>query len=280
MLTLATLAYTARTTVEMEWCDAAPADVLARIRPAIPKWAGYSYPLDEFRRAFATPSNVRLLAAPASLPEGGLEVSYQGNRQPAEEGRDQLYSLAWLTTRLRDPVEGAEFARAYHVVGSALQAREPPRVPRPYVVLHVRAVDFNTPDFYGVSWDHFCTRQVVKAIAARGLAVLLISNDAERAALDLAEASSAVVVPKAGSAFDDMALLLSAEGIIQHCRFYSSFSSVPAMARGIPHINTYSGPTHRYGLFMEAGSIPSEFHTCGEQKLFVERVVWRIRNRY
>ena len=279
MLTLAALAYSARTMVEMEWCSAPPLDVLERIRPTIPGWAGYSYPLDSFLRAFTTPSNVRLIAAPGFAPDGP-KVSHHGNQQPAEEGRDQLYSLAWLTTRLRDPVEGADFARAYHVVGAALQARSPPRAQRPYVVLHMRALDTNTPDFYGVTQAYFCTRQAVKALVERGITVLVISNNVEWAAADLGEDSGAVVLPPTATAYDDMSLLLSADGIIQHCRFYSSFSSVPAMARGIPHINTYSGPTHRYELFREAGSLPAEFHTCSEQDLFVNRIVWRIRNRY
>jgi hypothetical protein len=283
MLTLAALAHVSRATVEVEWCVRAPPDVVRRIRSGIPAWDGYNYSLAEFQGAFATPPGVRFVARLAE--PGGPAVSYQGNRLPSEEGRDQLYTLAWMTTRLRDPVPRADFERAYRIAGAALQALRPPLPAAvwgggPYVVVHVRAMDGNTPEFYRRPQAQFCTRRVVGRLAEGGLGVVLMSNDARWAAGDLGGAGGARVRVSEGTAYEDMATLLSADGVVQHCATYSSFSSVPAMAHGIPLINTYSGGAHRYGLFLEAGELPSEFHTCDDEERFVEAVLWRARNRY
>ena len=75
-------------------------------------------------------------------------MSYTGNRLSAEEGRDHLYTTAWMTTRLRDLAAPDAFARAYHRAGAALRPRRAPRFLGPYLVLHMRLLDENTFDFY------------------------------------------------------------------------------------------------------------------------------------
>ena len=65
------------------------------------------------------------------------------------------------------------------------------------------------------------------------------------------------------SAFQDLALALSATAIVQHSATgWSSYTSVPAMARGIPLMNTYDGQNHRFDLFAKYGEVPREFHSC------------------
>ena len=128
----------------------------------------------------------------------------------------------------------------------------------------------------------FCTRGVVEALLAAGLTVALVSNDAPRALAELPP--SPRLRASGGSPYDDAALLLEAEGVVQHSPFYSSFSSAPAMARGLPLINTHdpgpAGAPHYYERYVQHGPLPAEFHRCWEAGRFVEAVLWRVRNRY
>ena len=81
--------------------------------------------------------------------------------------------------------------------------------------------------------------------------------------------------------YDDFSLLLSAEGIIQHSPpGYSSYSNVPAMAKGIPLLSTYEGRGHRFSTLISSGSdLPVEFHRCRRTKRFVSKVSERIDAR-
>jgi hypothetical protein len=104
---------------------------------------------------------------------------------------------------------------------------------------------------------------------------MVIGNNLEWAREELQ--SHSITFPE-GSAFEDMSLMLSAIGIMQHApRGYSSYSSVPAMAKGIPLLSTYKGPHHRWQNLRQAGELPSEFYTCGAQKAFLARVVERLK---
>ena len=97
----------------------------------------------------------------------------------------------------------------------------------------------------------FCTRTVVDWAFASGLAVVIVSNDVDRALASL-PASPRLLVSR-GSPLEDLGLLLTAEGVVQHCPHYSSFSTVPALARGVPLINTHevARAEHRFALFLE-----------------------------
>jgi hypothetical protein len=175
------------------------------------------------------------------------------------------------------------FARAYHHAGAALRPRAAAAFRPPYVVLHVRQPDANTFDFFSMLPPRFCTGSVVQALLAAGLTIALVSNDAPRALAALPP--SPRLRASGGSPYDDAALLLEAEGVVQHSPFYSSFSSAPAMARGLPLINTHDpgpdgGPHWYERRFRRHGPLPAEFHTCQEAELFVEGVLWRVRNRH
>ena len=261
MLTVAALAHAAHAHVEMKWC-VDPSVVYGDIRPYIPAWTGYHYPLAEFLTAFHIPPNIRLVErySDQELPE----VAYTGNELVAQEARDQTYTLAHRTTRLGPhPMPYQAFLRGYHVVGAQLQlvaryARD--------VVLHIRAPDDNT---YNHGWDPalFCTRKVVRRVQKLGHKVVCISNNFTWASQLPLEG----LVFAHGSAFEDVSRLLSARAIIQHAPpGYSSYSNVPSMAHGVPLISTYNGPHHRFRMFMADGDVPSEFYTCSTMRGFVD----------
>ncbi len=76
------------------------------------------------------------------------------------------------------------------------------------------------------------------------------------------------------SAFHDMALALSAVAIVQHAsEGWSSYTSVPAMAHGIPLINTFAGRDHRFDVFASHGDVPREFYSCQQTDAFVLALV-------
>ena len=277
LLTVAALAHVARVEVEMEWCND-PSVTYQQVRPYMPGFYGWDYPLDEFLQTFDIPPNIRLVKRYSQefLPE----VSYTGNELPAVEAHDQLYTLASRTTKIGyHLVRQEDFVRAYHVVGSQLQSKVPWQK-QGYIVLHMRGFDANT---VGVvldakrDWDPslFCTHKVIARALKQGLKVMVIGNNLEWAREELQ--SHSITFPE-GSAFEDMSLMLSAIGIMQHApRGYSSYSSVPAMAKGTPLLSTYKGPHHRWQNLRQAGELPSEFYTCGAQKAFLARVVERLK---
>ena len=268
LLTVAALAHAARVEVEMEWCDD-PSAVYPQMRSVTAAWAGYNYPLDHFLQAFEIPPNIHLVPhhSSAALPE----ISYAGNELPAEEALDQVYTLAHRTTRLgQRPLLPQDFVRAYHVVGAQLK----PKAPRAggHVVLHMRGFDDNVLGQW--DWDPslFCTHRVVSSALKLGLKVVAIGLNLAWARGELQGFGDRVTFTE-GTAFEDMALMLSAAGIIQHApRGYSSYSSVPSMAKGIPLISTYNGPLHRLQQLQQSGELPSEFYTCSERKAFLARV--------
>ena len=273
MLTVATLAYVSNVQVEMQWCGD-PSIIYGSVRPFIPKFFGYNYPLDDFLLGFKIPSNIRLVKRFSDnlMPE----VSYTGNELEAQEARDQVYTLACRTTSIGHPVSTEDFVRAYHQVGAQFQSTASRPLLESYLVLHMRAFDANT---YNYGWDAFlfCTHKVVANALKDGLTVVAISNDLEWAREAMRSLNKDILFIN-GSAFEDMTLLLSADGIIQHAPpGYSSYSNVPAMAKGIPLISTYKGQYHRFQLHMQVGEIPSEFFTCSSKRSFRQRVLQKLQ---
>ena len=285
LLTVAALAHVARVEVEMEWCGD-PSKVYPQMRSVMPKWTGYSYPLDEFLLAFEIPPNIRLLPKYSAADDDDImpEVSYTGNELLAEDAHDQLYTLAARTTKIGNhPARQEDFVRAYHIVGHQLRYRVSP-ILRDYLVLHMRGIDANlagTFRDFKRDWDPalFCTHKLLNKVLKQGLKVMVIALDLQWAREQLQVYSSSLLLTfTEGSAFEDMGLMLSATGIIQHApRGYSSYSSVPAMAKGIPLISTYKGPYHRLTALSQLAALPTEFYTCSSQKAFLSRVVEKLR---
>ena len=265
MLTVATLAHIAGVQVEMEWCSLEEGRNYGNIKEHIPTWVGYNYSLTEFEGAFWLPRNVRWVERFSDTTRP--KVSYVGNELPAHEALDQAYTTASRTTRLHKTVHPDDFIRAYYIVGAQLA----PRVqPERNVVLHVRAPGVNNYAPRAVrELSFFCTRKVLASVLRAGYEVVVVSDDLQHAR-DVLEPYVDALTFVDGAPFDHMAILLGALGIIQHCTMgYSSYSSVPAMARGIPLINTYKGEDHRYVLFQD---VPKEFHTCAQRRRFIKRL--------
>ena len=197
LLTVATLAHIASVDVEMEWCGGELSRVYGNVRTHIPEWYGFNYSRVEFLDAFGVPTNVRLVDQfeDRSLPA----ISFVGNELPAEEGRDQVYTLASRTTHLSRPVHSDDFTRAYYVVGSQLAPRQP-QTTGPYVVLHVRAPGKNSyAPRYVRDPTLFCTLKVLESVLRQGHTVILISDD-----LDFATAAIAphILTVSNGTAFE------------------------------------------------------------------------------
>ena len=272
MLTVATLGYISNVDVEVQWCTD-PSLEHDNILPSIPQWKGYDYPLTEFHRMFQIPDHVKIVE---TYSQGGaLSVSYTGNKAPAHEALDQVYTTASKTTRLLKTVTEADFIRAYHVVGSQFRPIITPVTEGAYIVVHMRAPDTNT---YKLDWNPalFCTHKVLKTMLQARHNVFVISNDIPWAREALAPFDGRLTFYNS-SAFQGMGLLLNALGIVQHATpGYSSYSNVPAMARGTPLISTYMGQDHRYRLFAEVGEVPPEFYTCNQRKAFIQRLASRV----
>ena len=88
-----------------------------------------------------------------------------------------------------------------------------------------------------------------------------------------------VYLVHSSSTLQDVLLALSAVAIVQHASTgWSSFTSVPAMARGIPLINTFTGSNHRFDLFSQYGFVPREFYSCHKAEAFARDAVaaWKL----
>ena len=280
LLTLAALARMEKARVVFPWCED-PSEILPRVRPQIPQWDGYDFPLHEFIERFHPPNELMLVsnltAANRMLPR----VRWEGVGVPAEDGSDAVYTIAWRTTQLsRPPVSAEEFRLAYRAVSRPIAARARSKMrahhlgyARPYAVFHLRGPDHNTFFPFAGAYDDralFCTGSVVRRMLKRKVDMYAISNNVSWANELLAGVKGLRVV--AGStAYDDITLLLGASAVIQHAwSGWSSYSTVPALAAGIPLITTWRGTPHRLDLFRAQGGLPSELYSCEGKHAFLE----------
>ena len=92
-------------------------------------------------------------------------------------------------------------------------------------------------------------------------------------ALNCMKGLPSIEIVHSTNAFAAMQLALNAAAIVQHALDgWSSFSSVPAMAKSIPLINTFYGREHRHTLFAHHNGLPEEFHTCMDMPRFLQRI--------
>ncbi len=149
--------------------------------------------------------------------------------------------------------------------------KRPLHTPR-YVLVHFRAPDNNTFTVRGHE-SAFCTRSVLQDLHAARVYLKVISNNHSFSMQWLTGLPSMHMV-HSKSAWEDMTLALSAAAIVQHAsEGWSAYTSVPAMARGIPLINTFAGHQHKFDLFSQYGKIPSEFYACRQMQAFVRGAV-------
>jgi hypothetical protein len=247
--------------------------------PAQPMHARMAY--EAVRRSLRWPPNMHVLSEsqfqrqtrhmPAiEYNAPGLLVSYHAF--------DGVYTTAWKTFRLPDtlpPLSRDIFERAYRSVARDTSVTCPAQSCEPasatkFLVLHFRGSDKNAPP------AEFNTAEVLRRLPAH-VPVVVVTDDHTQLHELLSAAAPYVanvtmfcpIHDEAVKRLCDFALLLNASGIIQHStNAWSSYSSVPAMMRGIPLLNTWIGRaelrphnTSSVGLlhsFAENGGCPIE----------------------
>ena len=282
---LARLSGHANATVLMEWC--ADGQRAAQPNPMhkvfIPGWTGYDYPLERVRAHLALPDHVELFPEGASpSPPYGLVTT--GHLAPPIRGITTTSTLYWKALRLAgvEARSGAEYLQAFQHAGRQLTAAAASGGAgggRAYVLVHFRCADHNT--YVAPGPMRFCTRRVLRRVQAAGLAMQIVSNNHTLAAqwmhglrLDADVAASSY------SVYTDLQLALGAAAIVQHSsEGWSAYTSVPAMAHGIPLLNTYSGADHRFDYFMQMGDLPDEFFRCRQSRRFVAAALRRAAHR-
>lgn len=269
--------------MHVEWCTDPMRALIgnpAHVR-YIPEWTGYDYPLETLHATLALPSNIRLYPSRQEPRQIDLALVGESGTIPAWDGTPQTSTMFCRALTMDRAVKRSwpthECEQAYkkagdHVTPIDFQAADD----TPFVLVHFRSPD-NNPCLDGYHQDPFCTPAVLQELHAAGVYVKVISNNHSLSMQWLGGLPSVHLV-HSSSAFKDMVLALSAVAIVQHAsQGWSSYTSVPAMARGIPLINTYTGGNHRYEHFKQYGEVPREFHRCHETQEFVRKAVsaWR-----
>jgi hypothetical protein len=252
--------------VHMEWCTE-PERVLVgnhHFRRWVPGWTGFDFPIEALLASFILPANVRLYAT--SQPPMYIfrdQRVLHGGPVPAWEGTSQTSTLYCKSLRMeRDLIASTQDCEmAYKEAGKQIRVRNTAE-DIPYVLVHFRSPDDNTCRQMRDE-KPFCTHAVLRELHQAGLYMKVISNNHSFSMQWLRSLPFSVQLIHGRSACQYLALALSATAIVQHSATgWSSYTSVPAMARGIPLINTYDGLNHRFDLFASYGAVPQEFHSC------------------
>lgn len=272
--------YNSSYVVHMEWCTD-PKRVLIG-NPShimwIPKWKGYDYPIETLHATLSLPVNVRLFTSGHTPSRTDLRIVGESGIIPVWGGIMHTNTMFCRAIALGDDQQSKhwttrECETAYRKAGDQIRAAEPQLTESdPFVLIHFRSPDDNTCRI-GRDERPFCTRSVIEQLQKAGVYMKVISNNHSFSMHWLRGLPSLqLVYPK--SAFHDMLLALNAAAIVQHSSTgWSSYTSVPAMARNIPLINTYTGPEHRYDFFKNHGEVPREFHRCHEIAAFMRKAM-------
>lgn len=206
------------------------------------------YDLSSFRSILGTPPHVVLVpdsvfdAQTAGMPD----VLFDHTEIAAREGYDCVYTLGPKTFRAPAPFNTSLFTRAYHSAGRDWTL---PRSSPPYVVLHIRGTDKLDPNL-----NDFFTTETVRAVAAAGLHIMVVSDDHPLTESILQNTDHVPTFAPDDNVYHHVALLHGARGIIQHSQDgWSAFSSSVALFRGIPLLNTWKGAFNRIREFEKIG---------------------------
>lgn len=250
------------------------------------------YRWDIVRDAIRLPSNLRILdecSFRTLYDSQGLElrrIRYSGNELPSDEGYDCVYPLAHRALTFADsPVSQTDMENAYVQVSrewSIEMTNRSMTFPDPYVAVHLRGQDKRT-QFLTLQND-FQTHHVLANIPD-GLTIIAVTDDEELATYYLNRYPQALRLPDDLSSREEndlrsLGILMRAKAIVQHAENgWSAYSSVAAMARGIPLINTYTGPGfNRLELFRSQGGLPPELipYTTESSERFIAHL-WTLR---
>ena len=259
--------------VHMEWC--ADLMLVTHQNPLhlkyIPSWTGWDYPIVTLRGTITLPENIYLFTAGQRPETSGLAI--EAGTVPAWQGimhTSTLYCRAITLGKLQRHWTTHECEKAYREAGNQVQLKVQKAEDQPYVLVHFRSPDHNT---HARDEIHFCTPTVLRELHAAGVYMKVISNN-HSFSMQWLRGLPSIQLVHSRSAFQDMALALSAVAIVQHAsEGWSSYTSVPAMAHGIPLINTFTGHEHRFDLFASHGEVPREFYSCQRTDAFVREAV-------
>jgi hypothetical protein len=273
IVSLSALARLHDSSVFIEWCVDPERACLANPlhRKFIPEWTGWEYPLQTVFEHIAFPGNVEFFLDGRPPPIPWKMVTFK-DQALAVEGISSTSTLYWKALKFTNKVWNvADYRQAYLDAGKEIVSKAPaPENCMPYVLVHFRCPDRNT---FRRDERSLCTRDVVRKLQAAGVNLRIISNDYDQT-LPWLYGLHPVSFTVSGTAWTDMQVSLGAAAIVQHASGgWSSYTSVPAMAKEIPLINTYYGAGHRYSLFSQYGDIPPEFMTCSQTDLFVDIAV-------
>jgi hypothetical protein len=278
------------TSVTMRWCTD-PMHAL-RVNPLfshyVPGWTGFDYTLEALHAHLHLPPEVRFtLDKDARTPHGSVRlIDHGSDRVPPTQG---LPFLPWFGHEIfaivgrRTRITRAQFEAAYATATDEFMERKvnyDEAAPVFDVVVHLRAFDANT--WSGHDRDalgHYCTRAALTRITERlpNVSVAVISHNITwaRALLGRTLRKKRLLLTPSYDWEDFNTLLAARRGIVQHgSEGWSAFSSVPALARRLPLLNTYTGPSeHRMDFFARFGPLPEHWHRCSDMDAFIARLV-------
>ena len=275
--------YNSSYVMHVEWCTDPMRALIGNPRHLrfIPGWTGWDYPLETMHATLSLPSNIKLYSTGHEPKRVDLALVSESGTIPAWGGNTQTSTMFCRALTMdggqtRWPTR--ECAQAYKKAGDHVKPLNHHTDDTPFVLVHFRSPDHNTclDEYYQ---EPFCTPVVLQELHAAGVYMKVISNN-HSLSMQWLKGLPSMELVHSSSAFKHMVLALSAVAIVQHAsEGWSAYTSVPAMARGIPLINTYTGANHRYKHFKHYGEVPTEFHTCHEKSDFVHKAVtlWQSR---
>ena len=278
------------TSVTMRWC----ADPMHAVNnnpmhlKYIPGWTGFDCTLEALHSHLHLPPGVRVILDNERAPsDTSLQITDRGSdRVPPMQG---LPFLPWLGHEVFAVVgRHTRVTRAQFEAGYVTAARELVERTVSYddaapvfdVVVHLRAWNINT--WSGHDHDalgHYCTRAVLTRLTEQlpQLSVAVLSQNVTwaRAVLGRTLRKRRLLLTPSYDWEDFKTLLAARRGIVQHgSEGWSAFSSVPAIARELPLLNTYDAPgaEHRFDFFAQYAPVPQNWHRCRDLDAFLARL--------
>jgi hypothetical protein len=238
--------------------------------------SGRTYCVDLVRKYVRLPENIFIyddaehardscMAFGADEPtQEFVEIVYTGNELPATNAYDCVYTLAHRALSVPGySVDDSGMESAFRSVGHEWSVHADRAFPgsAPYIAVHLRGGDKSVS--HSSLESEFATDRLLRLLP-RDIDVVVVTDDSElldhyRSRHPFLRYSSR---PRGAEDADfvDMVTLMNASAIIQHSYAgWSAFSSVIAMAKGIPLINTYIGRGDNLLLdFRRHGGCPAE----------------------
>lgn len=188
---------------------------------------------------------------------GMADVRSDNTEIIANEGYDCCYAIGQKTFRAPAVFNSSDFTRAYQEEGREWALPKPAPEDR-YVILHVRG-----DDKQDMNINDFCTVEAVRAVAAVGLRIVVVTDDRSLADSVIQHTDNIPVYAADSDVYNNVALIHGAAGVLQHAKDgWSSFSSSVVLFRGVPLLNTWRGGYNRIREFERVGGKTWELRMC------------------